>query len=509
MKDQLTAAPDADRALAIFKAAMGNDLPQLKAIYGDGSNAALDKLQVVLEPALNINMATLSVFKLLNVQAMGEHLNAALYMSAYRGHDAIVDFLLEKGDVDQRSLDAALFGAAQTGRLDLFKKIEAAGANTAFDNHLCLTDSVAEGRMVMADYILSKNTEGAASAALVAYIDNNRLSRAEDAVFEVTEHLPALEAITRALSDRRVLRGLERAAGAPEDYLNLFDTILSFNEGYGNNVPQLLDKALLSALDQWSPRVILRILAHEQFENIPEKDQKLSAILALAAFAPGQGLGIDREVQEELIEKLLELGVSAEAALKQGVADGNADVTALGLRFGAEPRGEVLAQARMLSGGGHAAVLIKLEAEEQRRDSLEWDHFKSGIGAVFNAAALRRKDDATGHTGLQLAAAAGEGAEALAVLKAAAPAITAEELLAKDAFGRAAIDMLARKGQVEPLLDAPLWYAREAEYKQVFAALPDDVQEKFAGTHHDLLSALKVQRDTAALRQGKKRWDLK
>ncbi len=115
----------------------------------------------------------------------------------------------------------------------------------------------------------------------------------------------------------------------------------------------------------------------------------------------------------------------------------------------------------------------------------------------------------TGRTGLQLAVAVGEGDKAVDVLKAATPVLNAGELLLKDAFGRAAIDMLARKGQVDGLLDARLWYLREDEYKSLHAKLPAEVQQKFAETHHELLTTLKVQRDTAALREGKKRWQLK
>ncbi len=510
MKPQLPPPADTDKALEIFKAAITGDLPALQNLYGDGSNAALNKLEVVLEPALDINAATLAVFKLVNLHAMAEPLNAALYMAAFRGHDAVVDFLIAKGDVDQRSLDAALFGAAQTGRLDLFKKLEAAGANPFFDNHLCLSDSIAENRMVMADYILSKNAEGAANVALVAYIENNRLSRAEDAVFEVTDHLPAMAAITRALSDRRVLRGLSQLEGRPEEYLNLMDTIISFNEGYGNDVPYLLDQTLLLALEQWSPRVILRLLEHEQFNAIPQREEKLAAILALAAFAPGQGLGLDREVQEVLIEKLLERGVSAHSALKRGIEDGNADVAALGLRFGADPRGDLLNLARQKTGGGAAAVLKVLDAEEQRRDTADWEAFKSNLGDAFNAAALRTTDITTGRTGLQLAAAAGEGASAIDALKASPQPLNASELLLKDEFGRAAIDMLARKGQVQGLLDKNLWHLREEEYKSVHEALPPGVKGYIAEAHHELLTTLKVQRDTEALRQrGGKPWRLK
>ncbi|MDE1151433.1 MAG: hypothetical protein PW788_02755 [Micavibrio sp.] len=506
MKAKISPPHDMAVAKDLLIAAWQGDLAMVKQLYGTGANVGLLKSDILDIPELNLNTAVVEFYRLLNKQGLTERLNAAMHVAALRGHNDIVDFFIEKEAYNQRTLDVSFYAAVLGGELKLVKKLEAQGAHISFDAHASLIESIREKNYPITAHILQSGNGRGYAEALVAYIETDNLSRAEDVMFEDIDALQAAKAVCRQLSEKRdQTQNIRRHTD--EQYLALLDNILSFAEGRGDDMSVILRGALQEAGAQTATKVAERVLNHELFSQLPDRQQQLDLALQQAgdafakAFATQQTTG-----RFALCTHLLELGASPDIGLQAAAFAVDPVFAAKALEKGADPRCDDYAALNTIRGRdkvkagnilpAEARVLGLLEAAEKQLDIEDFKVFK-GADAPLTENLLRSTDVVTGRTGLQLAAAAGEGAAIVTLL----PDVTAAELLAAKGNTPSALDSLCRNGQAHLLQNAGLWSMREDDYAAVFAAFPVQQKQQLGVAHASLLETLKTNRDTDRLRR--------
>jgi len=505
MKNKLQPPQDMTAAKDLFIAAWQGDLEMVKKFYGTGANIGLLKSDVLDIPALNVDADTTGFYRLLNRQGLNERLNVALQVAALRGHADVVDFFLQKEAYNPRTLDVAFYGAALGGDLALVKKLESAGAHMSFDGHISLIDSIREKNYAVTAHIL-QNGKGHAEA-LVAYIEAGDIHSAEDIMYEDIDVLAATKAICRQLSDKR--DSTQKPPNVPDErYLHLLDYILSFAEGLGEGVPAILRGTLAEASTQAATAVTNRLLDHDAFKTLPDRQALLDNTLTATADAFVAGLGSQRSTSfYDLCTRLMEQGANPDIGLQAAAKATAPTLAKQAIALGADPRANGYAALNAVRGlesfksgtlpPAAAQLLAVLETEEKRLDVEDFLVFK-GADAPLTENLLRSIDRVTGRSGLDLAVAAGEGKAALTLLKGS---ITAEELLESRNGAPSLIDRFCRNGQAELLQDASLWALREDSYAAVFDAFPVQQKQALAAQHEGVLESLKAARDTDNLRR--------
>jgi len=504
MKPALAPAKDTSAALQLVNAALKGDLAAVATLYGAGENIGCAKDDVILAPVLDLSKAALDTLRLLNLHGANETLNAALYLAAGQGHDDVVRFFLAAGAFDQRSLDVALFGAVQAGRLDLVQTLEAAGANTGFNDFCCLAESINAGHDDITSHLIAAGAGW--NTALVAYIETGRLDKAFDAIGEEIAPKAGLDAIIRMLSGRRAFRGDATAHDGASVYLDLFDNLLSYAEGLGAEMPQLLENAAAYALEQVAPAALARLAAHPA--GLPPA--VLDAGVAMLAEPAALGAPMGRETQDALFTLLLEKGTDPQAALESAVASCDPGRAGEALEKGADPRRDgshalKTAGANLLPGGSpqplddRIATYTRLKEAAAALDEKDYAAFASAFPDGFSGEDLQKPVAPGGRSGLMLAIAAGKAAEALSLFRDCG--LTKDALTATAADGESALSLLTHRDEAGLLLDRRLWSLNGGDYAAVFSRLTPRQQEKLLPQHQEVSAALAADRANWQLRQ--------
>lgn len=494
MKKSLSPATDTARARQIMMAAMAGNLAQVKEYVEQGGETGLLKADVSSFMVSLQDRVNMEFYSLLNMHPFDDALNAPLYMAAFKGQEAVVDYFLSTGDYDQKTLDAALYAAAVKGALPIVEKLCAAGADVRAAESRGLTSCIMNGKPEIAQFLLLKGRDY--TTALKAHALAGNMPKALEMMQKGGDVIEGLA----ALCDDEVRNRSHHSTGI----MPAFNALLKAAEDRGDDMQELIRKALPKASSGRSPDAVERLVAHPAFDTMPDKKQLIDTALDRAGFLAFRGFNPVRYGDyAKLCAKLMDMGGDADIGLKRGIEASSLDLVEESLKRGADPRKEARAMVKDAKFRATPArpsdpsntIVQRVEAAEKRLDAAD----VAAMGPL--AISSLRATVASGRNGFIALAAAGEGAKAVGVFKTAKEKITLQELTAASPHGENALDLLCEKGGASSLCDHSLWLSRDDEYREVFKRFPAALQDELKHKHAECEAGLKAHRDMILLKE--------
>lgn len=494
MKQSLTLSKDTARTRQIMMAAMKGDLAQVKEYIAAGGETGLRKGEVSSFLVGLSDRVNMEFYALLNMHGFDDALNAPLYMAAFKGQEAVVDYFLGTGDYDQKTLDAALYAAAVKGSMPLVQKLCDAGADVRAAESHGLTSCIMNGKADIAQFLLLKGRDH--TAALRAYALAGDMPKALEMFAKGGDVVEGLA----GLCDDEVRNRAHHATGI----MPAFNTLLDAAERRGDDMQDLIRKALPKVSSGKSPDAVERLVTHPAFDSMADKKQLIDAALDRAGYLAFRGFNPVRYGDyAKLCCKLMDMGGDVNIGLMRGVEAGSLDLTQQALQRGADPRRDArkviknatLSVAYARPSDPSNAILKLLQETETRLDAAD----VAAMGPL-SVASLRTALP-SGRSGLMAMAAAGEGAKAIAAFKSEKIPVTLKELTTANMHGDSALLLIIDKGGAESLCDRDLWLCREEEYRQVFSRFPAALQEKLKDENAATEAGLKAHRDVILLKE--------
>jgi len=494
MKKSLTLSKDTARTRQIMMAAMAGDLAQVKEYVDAGGETGLMKGDVSAFTVSLSDRVGMEFYALLNMHGFDEALNAPLYMAAFKGQEAVVDYFLSTGDYDQKTLDAALYAAAVKGSLPLVEKLCNAGADVRAAESRGLASCIMNGKAEIAQYLLLKGRDH--TAALKAYALAGDMPKALEMFAKGGDVVEGLA----GLCDDEVRNRAHHATGI----MPAFNALLKAAEDRGDDMQDLIRKALPKASSGRSPDAVERLVTHPVFAGMTDKKQLIDTALDRAGYLAFRGFNPVRYGDyARLCCKLMDMGGDVNIGLLRGVEAGSLDLTQQALQRGGDPRlngravikNAILSVAYSRPSDPSNAILKLLQETETKLDAAD----VAALGPV--SVATLRNVLPSGRSGLMALAAAGDGATAIAVFKSEKIPVTFKELTTANTHGETPLALLCEKGGADALCDRDLWLEREEEYRQVFNRFPAALQEKLKTQNAETENGLKAHRDVILLKE--------
>ncbi|MEZ0260314.1 MAG: ankyrin repeat domain-containing protein [Alphaproteobacteria bacterium] len=496
MKKSLPHSGDTALSRQIMIAAMLGDLEKVKQHVAAGGETGLIKADVsAFTVSLSLSdRVNMEFFSLLNMHGFDEALNAPMYMAAFKGHEAVVDYFIANGDYDQKTLDAALYAAAIKGSLPLVEKLCTAGADVRAAESRGLASCIMNGKPEIAQYLLLKGRDY--TTALKAHALAGDMPKALEMMRQGGDVVEGLA----GLCDDEVRNRSHHTTGI----MPAFNALLQAAEDRGDDMQELIRKALPKASSGRSPDGVERLVTHPAFAGMADKKKLIDNALDRAGYLAFRGFNPVRYGDyAKLCCKLMDMGGDVNIGLMRGVEAGSLDLTQQALQRGADPRlnnravikNAILSVAYARPSDPSHAILKLLCETETRLDTA--DVAAMGPLSVANLRAALP----SGRSGFTAMAAAGEGAKAIAAFKAEKIPVTFTELTTANIFGETPLALICDKGGADALCDRDLWLMREEEYRQVFNRFPAALQEKLQMQNAETEKGLKAHRDVILLKE--------
>jgi hypothetical protein len=494
MKKSLTPSADTARTRQIMMAAMAGKLDDVKEYIAQGGETGLLKgdvssFMVGLQDRVNMEF-----YSLLNMHPFEEALNAPLYMAAFKGQEAVVDYFLSTGDYDQKTLDAALYAAAVKGSLPLVEKLCNAGADVKAAESRGLASCIANGKPEIAQFLLLKGRDY--TTALKAHALTGNMPKALEMMQKGGD---VVEGIA-ALCDDEVRNRAHHSAGI----MPAFNALLQAAEDRGDDMQDLIRKALPKASSGRSPDAVQRLVTHPAFDAMPDKKELIDTALDRAGYLAFRGFNPVRYGDyARLCAKLMDMGGDVNIGLRRGVEANSLDLVDEALKRGADPRRDGRAAVKDAKfratptrpSDPSNTIVQRVEAAEKKLDAAD----VAAMGPL--TVETLRTVLPSQRSGFIALAAAGEGTKAIEAFKSAKEKITLAELTASSPHGENALDLLCEKGGASSLCDHSLWLARDDEYRDVFRRFPAALQEELKHKHAETEAGLRAHRDMILLKE--------
>jgi hypothetical protein len=205
----------------------------------------------------------------------------------------------------------------------------------------------------------------------------------------------------------------------------------------------------------------------------------------------------------------MNLGANPQIGLLRGVEARSFPIVDSALKHGADPRRDGHAairnaEAAVVSARSHdpaSDILVALRKAEQTLDQKDYVAFAAQSQQGLTVAGLRQRDEATGRSGLMIAAAAGAFDQALSAFKKENIALEESDLLTTDKGGDTALRLLCDRGQAALVVDKNLWLLRESSCRKVFEQMPEAVRQELSTLHNDTQNALQSHRIAVRLKE--------
>lgn len=504
-KQSLKQADDLRLAKRLLKAASVGELDLVRhLIEVEGAETGLLKSDAGFDNYTHADVLALDIFRLSNLADEGDVLNAALYWAVFHGHEAVADYLLQRGDVDQKTLDIALFAAVRSQSLHMVNQLLDLGADASFESHAAIEQSYLRGRNTeITDRLMEASGDYAYVMSL--HIRSGKLDKVADCLTHQPDTKPAIAAAIRQLSDRTRFI----SDGDETKYMDMLDMLMSYEEARGSDMHALISFAMSHAVDMWSSKALEQLVDHPQFDSHPQRADLLVDALRRAVRLTNAYYDLSREGQEAVARKVFEKGASPDLLLVEALEVENRNLVACALENGADPRRgkpsllKMFAERKADSPVVHKQEIYHLlQTTAENLSALEKAHYLSKTGESRPTPdQLLQTEAETGKTYLQLSIPAGLAGDALTGLAMRKEGFV-DALYKPDAHGDHFVDWMIWTDQAHFLFDPQLWQGRAEE----FSRFCDDFPLRAVGEHKaeiaHVSSMLAAEKSSAALKTG-------
>lgn len=515
MKEKLDPVQDVLAAQMVIRAAYDGNLDFIREAIEAGAGTSVFGSDVPYPEFNGIDPRSVGFHLTAHEHLPDEPLNAALYAAAYFGHTQVVEYLINLGDLNQKSLDVALIAAAHLNDPHVAASLIAAGADTRYDGHRAIECALACMHMRTARVMLDicPDTDYVLAVEIVHGKDTD-IARALD---RKPDPLPALKKLCSLLNDRNTLRN--RVETTVDTGLDKMAMLLAYAEAVAGEKPeidhvQIAATTMQCAVNEWASPVIDRIAGYAAFYEHADAQKILDSALSRTAFSLFSGFDLAYKDHETLCRKLLGCGASPQALLPAAAERGIRVLAEMASESGADPR-----FSRIEEGILSPIAIVSKKMEQfpddndfvqvsevfnrmaARLDLRDQEAFQKIAARGLDARALRAAEVGS-NTGLMLAAIAGKTGSALGILA----QDTQEPLVAADVFARAGrglslLDILETRGETALLFEPRLWYGRVREFSALAENIEALVGKKYADHIENTLATLASEESRQMIRK--------
>lgn len=510
MKEKLDPARDVLGAQMVIRAAYAGNLDFIREAIEAGAETGVLGSDVPHPDFNGLDPRSVGFYLTSHEHLPGEPLNAALYAAAYFGQFHVVQYLIDRDLVDQKSLDIALIAAAHLNEPLTAHRLIDAGADTRYGGYRAIECALTCRHMKTARAMLDACPD--ANYVLTAEVTHGTTETIARALDRKPDPENALKKLCALLSDRQSLRN--RLEVIVEHGLDTVTMLLAYAETADMDCSHLAAITMQTATSEWASPVIEKLLGYAPFYAHKDAQALLDSALSRTAFSIFSGFDLAYKNHEVLCRKLLGCGASPQALLPAASERGIKVLAEMATESNADPRFSRIEESTR---SPIAIVDQKILQNPDDKDFVAVRDIFNNHAAMLDArdhaafeqlsaqgldATVLRATYAYNKTGLMLAAIAGNAVTAVDKL-ANDPQ---KPLVAEDIFNRpnkdlSLLDIVETRGETTLLLQPQLWYGRAAAFDALATGLTERIGNKYADHIKDTYAAITAEDNRQQLRR--------